>query len=434
MIYFESLNKGFDSPKLFVMNFLNEITGKYPSSISFAPGRPLENYFNVEKSFAYVNRYVECMNTHNAYDDNYASLGQYGNTKGLIGDVICKLIANDEGIVTSSENVVVTVGCQEAMCLSLLALAANPGDVILVENPAYVGLVGAAQIFDIEVVGVPTNEDGIIVEELHSIVSDLKKIGKIPRLLYVSPDFSNPTGFTSNLQRRIQLLDVTKELGLTILEDNAYGYFFYNDVRVRCLKSLPGSEHVIYLGSFSKSIYPGLRTGFLIADQKVGMADGSTRNLSDELSKIKSFLTVNSSPINQAIIGGLIISQEYSLISYTEKLRAELKSNRDSMLNALALFFPKEALWCENIEWNIPAGGFFITLKLPFQVSDSELYFCVQQYAVIWTPMSYFYVDGDVSNSIRLSFSYVRESQIYEGIKALSEFVRAWMISNFKPV
>jgi (S)-3,5-dihydroxyphenylglycine transaminase len=424
MIFFDNLNKGLNSSKLSVMNFLNEITGRYPNAISFAPGRPLEDYFNVEKAFTYVNQYVEYMNT---YNHCYSSLGQYGNTKGLIGDVICQLIANDEGIIVGQENVLVTVGCQEAICLSLLAFASNPGDVVLVEDPAYVGLVGAAQVFGVEVVGVPTNENGIVVEMLHSIIAKLKKINKIPRLLYVSPDFSNPTGFTSNLQRRIELLNVTRELGLIVLEDNAYSYFFYNDIRVSCLKSLPCSEHVIYLGSFSKSIYPGVRIGFLVADQKVDMGSKCVRNLSDELSKIKSFLTVNSSPINQAIVGGLIIDQQYSLISYTKNLRSQLKSNRDAMLAALTACFPRKESWCESIEWNTPAGGFFITLKLPFNVSDSQLYSCAQKYGVIWTPMSYFYLDECVSNSIRLSFSYVNEIQIIEGIKRLSEFVKEMM-------
>lgn len=418
MLPLERLNKGLNDPKLGVMNFLNEIVGRYPDAISFAPGRPLEKHFDVEKSFNCINRYLEYVN------QDYSFLGQYGNTKGVIGDLVCKLVANDEGIVADPDSIVVTVGCQEAMCLCLLALAGNPGEVVLVEDPAYVGVVGAAKIFGIEVVGVPTDENGIVVEALADEVAKLGKANKIPRLLYVSPDFSNPTGFTSSVERRRQLLDVTRELGVMVLEDHAYNYFYYGDSKSGCLKSLPGSEHVIYLGSFSKSIYPGVRIGFLIADQKVIAEDGKPCNLSDELSKIKSFLTVNSSAVNQAIVGGLIIDQNFSLVEYTQKPRVELKHNRDVMLESLAQYFPGKAQWCRGVEWNTPEGGFFITVKLPFSISDQELFSCAQNHGVIWTPMSYFHIEEVVSTSIRLSFSYVDELQITEGVARLSRFVQ----------
>lgn len=418
MFPLERLNEGLMDPKLGVMNFLNEIVGRYPNAISFAPGRPLEKYFDVEKSFDYIKQYLDYVN------HDYSFLGQYGNTKGVIGNLISKLIQNDEGISADSNSIVVTVGCQEAMCLCLLALAGNSGDVIFVEDPAYVGVVGAAKIFGIEVVGVPTDENGIMVDALNAELIRLRNNNKTPRLLYLSPDFSNPTGFTSSLERRRQLLDVTRELGVMVLEDHAYNYFYYSDSRSGCLKSLPGSEHVIYLGSFSKSLYPGVRIGFLVADQKIDVGDGLSCDLSDELSKIKSFLTVNSSALNQAIVGGLIIDQNYSLTAYTEKSRINLKRNRDIMLWSLAKYFPEGALWCDGVEWNIPEGGFFITLKIPFRVSDSELFSCAENHGVIWTPMSYFYVGEVSSSSIRLSFSYVNESQIVEGIERLACFVK----------
>lgn len=430
MLSLNQINKGLSDPKLAVMNFLNEVTGRYPNSISFAPGRPLEKNFEVEKSFNYINQYLEHKNIGGTSKYNHSSLGQYGNTKGIIADIICKLILNDQEIVAESENIVVTVGCQEAMCLCLLALAANPGDVVLVEDPAYVGLVGAAQLFGIEVVGVPTDENGIVIELLPSIFAQLKKANKTPRLLYTSPDFSNPTGCSISIERRKILLDVTRELGLIVLEDHAYSYFFYTESSVSCLKSLPGSEHVIYLGSFSKSIYPGVRIGFLVADQKIDLDGNIYCNLSDELSKIKSFLTVNSSQVNQAIVGGLIVSQGHSLMSFTQKLRNELKAQRDAMLNALAVYFPKSEPWCKNIAWNTPAGGFFITLTLPFNISDAELYECAGAYNVIWTPMSYFYIGQSLSNSIRLSFSYVTKEQIDNGIKSFSQFVKARDLKN----
>ena len=167
-----------------------------------------------------------------------------------------------------------------------------------------------------------------------------------------------------------------------------------------------------------------------MADQIIDMGSNSFCALSDEISKIKSFLTVNTSALTQAIVGGLIVSENYSLISYTEKSRDELKKNYDAMLESLALCFPSDEAWCTGVRWNIPKGGFFITLELPFCISDAELYTCVREYGVIWTPMSYFYVNENPSRSIRLSFSYVTEPQIREGIKKLSLFVRECLNSH----
>lgn len=425
----DGLNRGLSDPKMLTMNFLNEIANRYPEAISFGPGRPLEKNFNVENSFNYIKKYLEASSINHEYSCDYSSLGQYGNAKGILGEIICKLIKNDEGIIASSNDIIVTVGCQEAIILCLLLLAKNSNDVILVEDPSYVGILGAAKTLGIEVVPVPTDDNGIILDDLSVIVANLKKEKKIPRLLYTSPDFSNPSGATTDLSHRLRLLELTREMNLIVLEDHAYNYFYFGD-KIKCLKSLKNSQHVIYLGSFSKSLFPSVRIGFLVADQIIDSGPKNFFALSDEISKIKSFLTVNTSALTQAIVGGLIVSENYSLISYTEKSRVELKKSYEVMLESLALCFPSDEAWCMGVRWNIPKGGFFITLELPFCISDTELYTCVREYGVIWTPMSYFYVNEKPSRSIRLSFSYVTEPQIREGITKLSLFVKEYLNSH----
>jgi (S)-3,5-dihydroxyphenylglycine transaminase len=424
MILSSDVNQALMDRKTSAMNFLNEIVNQYPKAISFAPGRPLEECFNVEQSYKYVETYLAYAKENDLQSSSHSKLGQYGNTKGIIGKLICDLIKNDEKIYASESDIVVTVGSQEAMCLCLLSLAMNSGDVVLVEDPCYIGIMGAAKILGVKLVGVPVDENGLVLGALESIVDRLIKINHRPKILYLSPDFSNPTGTTTSQTRRDDLLQMTKKMGIIILEDHAYNYFNYGENKIGCLKSMGGSEHVIYIGSFSKSIYPGIRIGFLVADQKIEILEGRRARLSDEMSKIKSFITVNSSPINQAIVGGLIIDQEYSLISFTKDRRSTLKRNRDAMVSALNNYFPKGELWCENIHWNIPDGGFFITLTFPFEVTDKQLQSCVNQQGVIWTPMSYFHVEKHISNAIRLSFSYVTEHQISEGIRRLSIFIK----------
>ena len=172
---------------------------------------------------------MEVSNTTNEFPCDYSSLGQYGKAKGILGEVICKLVKNDEGIIASSNDIIVTVGCQEAIFLCLLLLAKNPNDVILVEDPSYVGVLGAAKTLGIEVVPVPTDDNGIVLDNLSVIVANLKKRGKNPRLLYTSPDFSNPSGATTDLSHRLKLLELTREMNLTVLEDHAYSYFYLRD-------------------------------------------------------------------------------------------------------------------------------------------------------------------------------------------------------------
>lgn len=424
MFTLTSINKQLNDPKLSVMNFLNEITIRYPDSISFAPGRPKEEYFDVSGSFSYIDVYLKHMNEENKTSMDYSNLGQYGDTKGIIRNQIKKLLFNDQKIHIDSEDILITVGCQEAMTLSLLALAAEENDVILVEDPSYVGITGIAKTLGIEVVGVPTSSDGIDVSALATILDDLRFQKKNAKMLYLSPDFSNPNGFTTSQEARKELLNVTRNHSVIVLEDHAYNYFYYDDTPNDCLKSMDNSDHVIYLGSFSKSVYPGLRIGFMAANQKIKTSSDKLLSLADELSKIKSYITVNTPSLNQAIIGGLIIEQNYSLISYTQSRRDFLKSNKKTIMDALSLFFPKNDPASQGIHWNEPDGGFFITLNLPFSVSNSQLYTCINEYDVIWCPMSYFGSDEKGGNSLRLSFSYLDKESIIEGVRRLSEFVK----------
>lgn len=424
MFALSKINEHLSDPKLSVMNFLNEITSRYPDSISFAPGRPKEEYFDVQGSFSYIDVYLKHINERNGTSLDYSNLGQYGDTKGIIREEVQKLLFNDQKVATDIEDIVITVGCQEAMTLCLMAIVTDANDVILVEDPSYVGLTGIARTLGIEVIGVPTGNDGIDLAALATILTDLSRAGKNAKMLYVSPDFSNPNGFTTSPEARKKILHITREHSVIVLEDHAYNYFYYGETANDCLKSMDNSEHVIYLGSFAKSVYPSLRIGFLVANQKVKTLSDEPLLLADEISKIKSYITVNTPSINQAIIGGLIIEQNHSLVAYTQSRRDFLKDNKKTIMEALEKYFPKDDPHCKGVHWNEPDGGFFITLTLPFSVFDSTLYSCIKSYGVIWCPMRYFGSEQAGGNSLRLSFSYLNKADIIEGIKRLSEFVK----------
>lgn len=421
------LNRALYDEKMQVMNFLNEVANRYPDAISFAPGRPLETFFDVENSMTYISTFVEHCRQKGAAGERagYGALGQYGRTNGIIGELIAQLLSNDENIHVTAEDIIVTVGCQEAMCLCLLALCGNPNDVALIADPAYIGISGAAKVLGIEQVPIPCNEQGLDLEQLNETIKKLSRVGKNPRLLYLSPDFANPTGVTTHESKRAQLLNITKAHQIVVLEDHAYNYFAFDDFRPPALKSMPGSEHVLYLGSFSKSIFPGLRLGYIVADQTIFHGEALQSHLAIEISKIKSMITVNTSPICQAIAGGILLHHHCSLKNYNEPRRLALLENRNAMLECLESNFPRDKLWAKHVSWNKPSGGFFLTVNLPFDVTDNDLQVSAEQFGVLWTPMRYFFIEQAISNQIRLSFSYVTKAQIDAGIRLLAEMVKA---------
>jgi (S)-3,5-dihydroxyphenylglycine transaminase len=421
----DRLNTALFDPKIEVMNFLNEVTSRYPQAISFAPGRPLESSVDVAESLQYIDDFVGYDARMRGTDvrQSYAMLGQYGRTKGVIGQLIAELLQNDEAVTVAGDDIVVTVGGQEAMCLCLAVLCGNRDDVALVIDPAYIGMSGAARVLGIELAAVPAGDRGIDLAALERTVAELSARGKQARVLYLSPDYANPTGITMTLELRKQLLALTRRLNLLVLEDHAYSYFSYDDERLAPLKAMDGAEHVLYLGSFAKSIYPGLRLGFVAADQTVIAPDGRRTRLADEFSKAKSLFTVNSSHISQAIAAGLLVRHACSLKTFVAPRRQVLKRNRDAMIAALERNFPRDSAWAKTVHWNRPSGGFFLTLTVPFAVTDDDLMSSAADYGVTWTPMSYFCLNDTVRREIRLSFSYVNTRQIDDGIARLASLV-----------
>lgn len=421
------LSAALNDPKIEVMNFLNEVAMRHPRAISFAPGRPPEDYFAVAHSQRYIEHFMrhgDHSALHKPDVHGMDALGQYGRTNGIVSWLIANMLATDEGIEVDPEDIVLTVGAQEAICLCLSALCRNPGDVVLSIDPAYIGLSGAARILGIEVAGVPAGKEGIDLSALETIVDQLVRDGKSARLLYLSSDYANPNGLTLSIKTRVKLLEAARALDLILIEDSAYNYFCYEGDVMSPLKSLEGGERVIFVGSFAKTVYPGLRLGFLAAGQRVSHGSGQGTRLSEEISKIKSLLTVNTSPLMQALVGGLLIQHDCSLRQFVQPRVQALKANRDAMLAALEKHFPRSEAWCAGISWNRPAGGFFLTLTLPVPVGHRELLACAAGYGVTWTPMAYFNLHNVVSRQIRLSFSYVKPTEIHEGIARVASWAK----------
>ncbi|REK91684.1 PLP-dependent aminotransferase family protein [Streptomyces inhibens] len=405
-----------------VMNFLNEVTSRYPQAISFGPGRPYEGLFEVERIGSYLDAYKRYLSEEQGRtpDEVRTLLFQYGRTNGQIHELVARALRNDEGIEAAPESLVVTVGCQEGMFIVLRALFADPSDVLLVSSPCYVGITGAARLLDIETAHVPDGENGADPEVLRRTVADLRAAGKRPRAFYVVPDFSNPTGTCLPLTTRQQLLELAEEEDLLLLEDNPYGFFTRTGTGLPTLKALDTRQRVIYLGSFAKTCFPGARVGYVVADQLVQAADGSRTLLADELSKIKGMVTVNTPALSQAVIGGMLLTHDFRLREANKPAADFYQENLAVLLDSLERLLPPERREAAGIHWNSPEGGFFLTLTLPVPADNALLEESAREHGVIWTPMSYFYPDGGGGRyQMRLSLSYLTPDQVAEGARRL---------------
>jgi (S)-3,5-dihydroxyphenylglycine transaminase len=419
------LHASVTDPLLESMTFLNEITARFPEAISFAPGRPYEGLFDTASITRQIESYVAHLTASGISPEQVRTmLFQYGRTKGHIHDLVARTIANDEGIVTDPDAIVVTAGAQEGMILVLRALFADPGDVLLVSSPCYIGMTGAARLLGVEVVPVPETAGGLDPEAVREAVRRVTAGGRRVRALYVVPDFANPTGLSLSLDARLALLDVAAGEDFLIIEDNPYGYFTGEQEPRPTLKSLDMDGSVIYVGSFAKTVCPGPRVGFVVADQRVARP-GRTGLLADELVKIKSMITVNTSAISQAVIGGALVEADCRLREAAAPMIEFYRRNLAVMCDELERRFPASAQARTGVSWQRPQGGFFTVLSVPFDADEAALERSARDYGVLWTPMSAFYVGADGSRRLRLSCSYLEPGQISEGIARLADFMTA---------
>ena len=209
---------------------------------------------------------------------------------------------------------------------------------------------------------------------------------------------------------------------LLLLEDNPYGTFG-GGARLPTLKALDTGRRVVYLGSFAKTGFPGARVGYAVADQRVAADDGTASLLADELSKIKSMVSVNTSPVAQAVVGGKLLENGCSVIKANLRETAVYVKNLHQVLDGLASRFPAPAGLAPDITWNTPGGGFFVVISVPFAADDSLLEYSARQYGVLWTPMSHFYSDGAGTQQLRLAFSQLTPDQIGTGLDRLAALV-----------
>lgn len=419
----ESLHPAIGDPESESMRLLAETAMKFPDALSFSAGAPYDGNHDLAKLPHYLERYQRHLRDQGVPDKRIEQrLFHYGPVNGFIRDEVARTLKNDENIDVPAAAVMLTNGCQEALLVALRGLFSTPQDVLLTPVPTYVGVLGAARMLDVPIHGVVEGPDGLAPDAVAAAAREARAAGNRPVAVYVAPDFSNPTGTRIPVEARRRLLAVAAEEKLMILEDNAYGLFAREGDELPTLKSMDTAGNVIYIGSFAKSAFPGARLGFLVADQPVAGPDAQ-RVLAEELSKTKSMFSIGTSSLSQAVVGGMLAEHDFNLRTACRELADVYLERLETTLDCLTEHFPPDQHARHGVRWNVPQGGFFLTVEVGFRADLAAMERCARDYGVSWAPMSMFYPGGGGDRAMRLGFSSLAPADIREAIARLARFI-----------
>jgi 2-aminoadipate transaminase len=337
------------------------------------------------------------------------SVLQYGPTRGHKGLVeACLEILASRGITANAEQMLVTTGSQQGIDLIGKVLL-DPGDVVLVELPAYTGAISAFKNTGAALAGVRQQPDGIDLEDLDRVLTRERAAGRTVRCLYVVPNFQNPTGLLLSPEKRTLLLDWAARMDVLIVEDDPYGALYFEDTATeadtRPIKADDREGRVIYLSSFSKTLAPGFRVAWMVAPEAVA----------SKLDLFKQTQDLMPPALDQHII--LQAYRRGILTSRLPMLRAFYQEKRTVMQDAL------RAQLGDLITWPEPKGGFFLWATLPPHCSTDEMLPRAIEQRVIYVAGSAFFVDGSGANILRLSFSLPSKEKIVEGVQRLTRVI-----------
>ena len=333
---------------------------------------------------------------------------QYGSGQGhpKLREQICDVMAL-EGIRANPDDVVVTTGSQQALDL-ISRIFIDPGDVVLVEAPSYVGALGTFRQYQASVVHVEMDNDGLVPDSLRAAIKSVRATGRKIKFLYLIPNYQNPTGVCLPADRRTEILSICREEEIFVVEDNPYGLLGFDKPSPNAMRA-EDSENVIYLGSFSKTIAPGLRVGWALVPQ----------SLKDKLVISSESSILCPSNFTQLTISSYLADQPWrdQIASFCDLYKAR----RDAMLESLEQHFPAEATWTK------PGGGFYVWVNLPAEIDTKALMPKAIVAKVAYVPGSAFYADGLGSWSMRLSYCHPTPERIREGVKALDGVIKQEM-------
>jgi len=334
---------------------------------------------------------------------------QYSETEGIapLRDwVAAQFNRVGQPFTIGRDNVLIVSGAQQGLDLIGRVLL-NEGDKVIVENPTYLALLGAWRPLGVQFLGVPSDENGMVVDALEPLLQQGAK------LIYSIPTFQNPQGTTLSLARRQQLTGLLRKYNVGLLEDNPYGELRYSGEALPHVFQLEAEadetgqlrSRVIYSGTFSKVLTPGLRIGWVLADEAV----------IDKLVMFKQGTDLHTSTLNQYITHAL--ARDGVIDQQLPRLRAAYKQRRDVMLAALAQHFPA------GVTWTRPDGGLFLMVTLPTHINAADVLQVAIQHKVAFVPGEDFHLNGG-QNTFRLNFSNAQPERIEQGIAILGQVLR----------
>ncbi|WP_249336084.1 PLP-dependent aminotransferase family protein [Sinomonas gamaensis] len=336
----------------------------------------------------------------------------YGGGKGTeeLRQLICEIMAEEGILGASPDDVVVTTGSQSAQDIAAKVFC-NPGDVVLVEDPTYVGALNTFEAYQVQVEPVFMDDDGLIPEELEARIAELEGQGKRIKLLYTIPSFNNPSGITLAAERRQRIVDICRDHNILILEDNPYGMLRFDGHPITPLRA-DNPDDVIYCGSFSKIFSPGVRLGWALVP----------RHLYRRFYLAAEAVVLCPSTLTQLLVTEFF--RQFDWRSYLAESRAIYAERCAAMLQALGEYFPAEA------QWTTPDGGFFVWVTLPEGIDTYPLLYQAIDAGVVFIPGAAFTPGNETSSKLRLAFSGVSPEQIHEGVRRLAPVIAAAVEAN----
>ena len=361
--------------------------------ISFAGGNPSNNALEPE-----VVRCLVC----EAIDRYGTNALQYGGTEGLPGlrKGIADYLSSTAGVRCTADNILPVQGSSQAFDLLLKALI-NPGDVILVESPTFLGAIQAMRIYRAQLIAMPMDEGGVIIDEVEKLVKQHH-----PKMMYIIPTFQNPTGRTLTLPRRKALAEMAAKYGFIIAEDDPYRDLRYDGEALPSISSFDEEGWVVYLSSFSKYIAPGLR---------VGAAAVPHAGLLRKMVIGKQSSDVHSPILTQAIVE--LYLEKGLLPGHLDRICGEYRAQMEAMLEGFACF-------PEGTKHTVPQGGLFVWAELPEGMNATDALNRAVAQNVAFVPGTHFYPEGGHENTLRLNFSMQTLERIREGMERLGRAIK----------
>jgi 2-aminoadipate transaminase len=368
-----------------------------PEVISFAGGLPDPATFPLD----FLAKVAQEEILHNAVK----SL-QYTTTEGKrpLREALVRWLA-EEGIHTTMDRIVITNGSQQG--LDLLGRAfLDEGDAVFVSLPTYLGALQAFQAYRPTIVGIPLENDGMDLAFLKRAIREARRSGHEPKLIYVVPDFQNPTGITWSKEKRAELLKIAGKEDLLIVEDIPYRWLRYKGEHIPTIASLDEEGRVIVLLTFSKILAAGLRVGALVGPEEVV----------NMVVTLKQGADLCGPSLTQRLVVRFLT--EYDVHAHIARLCQHYKVKLETMLQALSQYMPEEA------EWTKPEGGLFVWVKLPEGVDTAKMLERALAHKVAYVPGQPFFADGSGQNTMRLSFALATLEELKEGVRRLGAVVK----------